>query len=279
MDYDPRDVQFTLYKCYEELMDQYNKSKNENRNSMSMSKTKAKFTESTMKRLYSSKTESKPEIRDISFYVDRLVKIYYNLNKKYTNDDRLLYQCWEALSPQDKANNYLIQNTYSVNITDSDTVFQGKLEQFLSIDNLYLRISEMFKKVCGYESKNPRPLHDYWANIPAEERYLKGLFKYSSNDLYEIFQKRFIDDAKKREEKLIIEEKQHLLKEKEKNDKNKIKSIQEKEKIDKKMEHLAKPKDKWKTGKVMLKIQKDCKYDNILNKMIKAEFQDNKVFK
>ena len=104
MDNDLRDIQFTLYKFYEEMMDQLNKTKNDNKNIMSMSKSKAKFTESTLKRLYSSKIESKPEVKDINYYVDRLVKIYYNLNNKYTNDEKLLYGCWDTLSSQEKVN-------------------------------------------------------------------------------------------------------------------------------------------------------------------------------
>ena len=103
MQHDIRDIQFTLYKNYEELMEQFNKNKNENKNSMSMSKSKPKFTESTLNRLYSSKNNfSRTEKKDIVFFVDRLVKIYYNTNKKYSNEPSQLFDCWENLSYEEK---------------------------------------------------------------------------------------------------------------------------------------------------------------------------------
>jgi hypothetical protein len=103
MQYDIRDIQFTLYKNYEELMEQFNKSKNENKNTLSMSKSKPKFTESTLNRLYSSKNNfSKTEKKEISYYVDRLVKIYYNTHKNYTNEPSQLFECWENLSFEEK---------------------------------------------------------------------------------------------------------------------------------------------------------------------------------
>ena len=137
----------------------------------------------------------------------------------------------------------------------------------------------MFKRICGYVSVHPRPVHDYWTTLSVEERYLKGNFKYSSTEFYEVLHKRFQEAKKNKENKLQEDLKEKELKDKETIEKNRIKRIKEKDKSDKNIDILAKPKDKWKTGKVLLKIQKSFKYDNILNKMIKTEFQDNKVFK
>lgn len=50
-------------------------------------------------------------------------------------------------------------------------------------------------------------------------------------------------------------------------------------KLMKRVRDLAKPKDKWSTGRVMLNLKKQFAYDNILNKMIKLEFKENKRFK
>ena len=137
----------------------------------------------------------------------------------------------------------------------------------------------MFRKLTGYESMHPRPIHDYWVTITAEERFLRGVFKYSPTEFYEILHRRFFAEKQRKEKKTQEDEKKKEQAEKEKREKNKIKTTEEKEILEKKMKELAKPKDKWKTGKVMLNIKKDCKYDNILNKMIKQEFQDNKIFK
>lgn len=42
---------------------------------------------------------------------------------------------------------------------------------------------------------------------------------------------------------------------------------------------LAKPKDKWKRGKILMELKKQFPHDIVLEKMIKEEFKQNKVFK
>ena len=42
---------------------------------------------------------------------------------------------------------------------------------------------------------------------------------------------------------------------------------------------LAKPKDKWKRGKILLEMKKKFPHDIVLERMIKEEFKENKVFK
>ena len=59
----------------------------------------------------------------------------------------------------------------------------------------------------------------------------------------------------------------------------KLNKEEEEEELQKKFDELSKPKDRYKTGRVMLKLQDQFKYDNIIKKMIKSEFQDNKLFK
>jgi hypothetical protein len=42
---------------------------------------------------------------------------------------------------------------------------------------------------------------------------------------------------------------------------------------------LAKPKDKWKRGKQLMELKEKFPHDMVLEKMIKEEFKENKVFK
>src|SRR5690606_8433201 len=53
----------------------------------------------------------------------------------------------------------------------------------------------------------------------------------------------------------------------------------ERKRLMEKYANLAQPKDKWKTGRVMLGLKKQFTYDNILKKMIKLEFKENRKFK
>jgi hypothetical protein len=45
------------------------------------------------------------------------------------------------------------------------------------------------------------------------------------------------------------------------------------------IERLAKPKDKWKVGKQLLKLYKDYPHDRVLERMIKQEFATNQAFR
>ena len=48
---------------------------------------------------------------------------------------------------------------------------------------------------------------------------------------------------------------------------------------ERKSEDLYKPKDKWKTGKTLLELQKQFPMDTIVTKMVKEEFKNNKVLR
>lgn len=45
------------------------------------------------------------------------------------------------------------------------------------------------------------------------------------------------------------------------------------------MEQLSKPKDKWKRGRELLELKKQFPHDMVLQKMIKEEFKENRIFK
>ena len=47
----------------------------------------------------------------------------------------------------------------------------------------------------------------------------------------------------------------------------------------KRMEELAKPKDKWKKGRVLRELYKEFPHDRVLERMIKEEFGTNQLFK
>lgn len=45
------------------------------------------------------------------------------------------------------------------------------------------------------------------------------------------------------------------------------------------MDNLAKPKDKWKKGRVLKELQKEFPHDRVLERMIKDEFAANQLFR
>ena len=72
-------------------------------------------------------------------------------------------------------------------------------------------------------------------------------------------------EKRERERKEQMEKKREILETKEEREKN--------------INRLSVPKNRYETGLAMLALQKDFKYDNIIKKMIKNEFKDNKIFK
>ena len=59
----------------------------------------------------------------------------------------------------------------------------------------------------------------------------------------------------------------------------KRKILETKEEREKNINRLSVAKNRYETGMAMLDLQKKFKYDNIIKKMIKNEFKDNKPFK
>ncbi len=45
------------------------------------------------------------------------------------------------------------------------------------------------------------------------------------------------------------------------------------------LEELAKPKDRWKRGRILLELKKKFPHDPVLERMIKEEFKENRLFK
>ena len=110
------------------------------------------------------------------------------------------------------------------------------------------------------------------------DRYRQALYVHLPNDLYSILIKKYEsynEELKKTRDNEMF--KTTKFKEKEENKYKRTK--EEYNNILKRCDNLCKPKDKWKTGRVMLGLRKKFNFDSILKKMIKNEFKENKKFK
>lgn len=154
----------------------------------------------------------------------------------------------------------------------------NNLDQYFSNESVVGRVQKKFKNICSYDCYDPRPLHDFWSKIPDVGKYRQGLYVHLADEFYEVLQRDF--EKKKEINKKEKEKRNKLILEKEEFDKNKNKKTKEEyEEIKKKFDNLCKPKDRWKTGRVMLGLKKKYKFDSILKKMIKNEFKENRRFK
>jgi hypothetical protein len=243
-------------------------------------KFKSKFNQQTLKRLYpflksdedQQKINTSTNIQSIEKISEKLISYYYKYHKEYTNEESRLFEFWSAMNVEEK-------EKCGLKWTLGDKNFEASLMDYFSEGKIIKRLSKIFENVCGYECFHPRPLHDYWfKQVTNETKYLKGLNKFDTDSLYKIleeyYEKRVEEDKKYEEEKKKDAKKEETLKK----GKNKITKDQY-ENLKKKFDKLAKPKDKWRTGRAMINLRKQFQYDNIIKKMIKYEFETNRAFR
>jgi len=154
----------------------------------------------------------------------------------------------------------------------------GALDQHFSDDSLVARLQTLFEGICNYKSYGPRPLHDFWSKMNEIDRYRQALYVHLPNDLYTVLLAKYEsynEELKKTRQDEIMKQTMYKTKEENKYKRTKEEFTQ----ILKKCDHLCVPKDKWKTGRVMLGLKKKYNFDSILKKMIKQEFKENKKFK
>lgn len=297
------DLEYSLEYYYNEHMEMKEKM----RKSFSINNytPKRKFTEETMNRLYHGKksmsnlmsnnnnslnytnlnkeyftsnynnsfktTASMSNVRNcdnIAKFVENLVSCYYNSNKKYSNQENDLYEFWCNTPVDEKEKKNLVWEKGENNL-------YAELIGFFSEDAICERLYTAFENICGYRTYDTRPLHDYWVSLKIQEKFLKGLNKLNDSELYLI-----LDEKKnqKKNEMLQKQKEEFLKKQKEEELKHKPK-VEVYQRLMKKINYLAKAKDKWKTGNNMLALKKKFNYDNIIVKMIKQEFRENKEFR
>jgi hypothetical protein len=256
--------------------------------SITNTSVKKRFTEETLKRLYPNPTPSNKSTaantmenmhkkinpgNNIDKFFEKAVTYYYNINKRYTNQETDIYDWYVNLTEEEKEKKGILWEKGNNNL-------YSELIDFLSEEKILKRLYELFSNICGYKTYETRPIHDYWVNLKIQEKYLKGLNKLNDSELYILLdenakKKKAENLSKQNEYEQDKKKEEELLRKKNKSNFNDI----NKEEADKIFEKLAKPKDKWKTGKVMLGLKKKFNYDNIISKMIKQEFINNKEFR
>ena len=239
---------------------------------------KPKFTNETMRRLYpkqkeiEQREESKMNVSDFQSFFSRLLDDYEKKNGKLTNNENNLMNHWKTLNENEQKKKGLQWEYGENNLEDEMNIF-------LSDDEIIKRLCNIFKKSTGTFTTHPRPLHDYWEQkIKRRDKYYKGLAKYGKDNFYNILESRYNLEKEDKINQKEKEEEDRIKKEKEERESKKL-SKEEKEELYKKFDQLSKPKDRYKTGRVMINLRNQFKYDNIIKKMIKTEFQDNKLFK
>jgi len=255
------------------------------RKSFSITNTtyKKKFTEETLKRLYpgtqkrpstafssgcSMKTAYSTSSENLSKFAERLITHFYLVNKRYTNQENDLFEFWTKLSNEEKEKKNLIWEKGENNL-------YAELIGFFSEDAIAERLSDLFQNICGYKTYDTRPLHDYWVSLKLQDKFLKGINKLNDGELYML-----LDERKQTKKDQIAQKQNDELNKKRKEEEQRQKPKTEVyQRLMKKLNSLAQAKDKWKTGKNMILLRSKFKYDNIIDKMIRQEFFENKEFR
>ena len=234
---------------------------------------KPKFTKETMRRLYPNQTEieqnekNKMNIFDFSNFFIKLLDNYEKKNGNLSNDENELIDYWKSLTTLEK-------NKKGIQWENGINNLENELTLFLSDNEIINRLCLLFKKSTGTKTFDPVPLIEYWENqIKIRDKYYKGLYKYDKKTLYNIIQLRFNEENEEMENEIQKEEEELIRYEIEDRENRRL-TKEEVEKLFKKYDELSKPKDKYKTGRVMLNLRNQFKYDNIIKKMIRWEFRD-----
>ena len=235
------------------------------------------FTKDTLRRLYPKQKEieqrekEKLNCTNFPLFFKKLLNYYQKENNFLTNNKEELIQFWKNIKNKEKK---------GLQWENGEKDFIEEMELFFNDEEIVQRISDSFYKHTKFRTYHPRPLHDFWEkDLSDYDRYYNGLNKYSKNDTYILLnnfykqykeeekdkEEKFENEKREREEREIIEKKREIL--------------EKKEEREKRINELAVPKDRYKTGRVMCDLQNKFKYDNIIKKMIKNEFKDNKIFK
>lgn len=238
-----------------------------------------KFSDDTLKRIYPKFVEDKvansKDFQSIERIFERLINLYYvknNKSYKDSNDDVTIVDFLRNLSEEEK-------NKYHLKIDEGENALVVEIIKFLSEEEIVDRIRNIYKRKNGFECFHPRPIHDYWDKfISEQEKYQKGLNKFDPDTLYQLLDNKFNQNKLKNNEKKIeLNKLQEKELEDEKNKYKREKAVYKQ--ILKNFNEKAKPKDRWRTGNVMLRLRKKFNYDNIIKKMIQHEFSTNRIFK
>ena len=208
---------------------------------------------------------------DFNNFFTKLLNYYRKEKNKLTNDKDELIHFWSNIENKEKK---------GLQWENGESDLIEEMELFFNDEEIIERLSNIFYRHTKVRTYHPRPLHDFWAKDLTEiNRYYYGLKKHSKDDLYLLLTKYYEQLDKEKKDKLDkIENDKREKQRKEIMDK-KREILEKKEEREKRINELAEPKDRYKTGRVMRELQKQFKYDNIIKKMIKNEFKDNKIFK
>ena len=236
-----------------------------------------KFTKETLRRLYPKQIEvekresEKLNCDNFNEFFQKLLSLYQKENGKLTNDKDELIKFWEDI-PNKRKKGIEWENG------EKDLIEQ--MELFFNDEIIFQRMSDIFYKMKKFRTYHPRPLHDFWEyNLTREEKYYKGLYKYSKDDFFKLLIKYFEILENENRQKLQELEEEEIERKRIEEIEKKRENLEKKEEREINLNKLSKPKNRYKTGFAMLDLQKEFKYDNIIKKMIKNEFKDNKVFK
>ena len=240
-------------------------------------KCNSNFTKETLRRLYPKQEEmekrekDKLNCDDFNNFFTKLLNYYRKEKNKLTNDKDELIHFWSNIENKEKK---------GLQWENGESDLIEEMELFFNDEEIIERLSNIFFQHTKVRTYHPRPLHDFWAKDLTEiNRYYKGLKKHTKDDLYLLLTKYYEQLGKEKKDKFDkIENDKREKQRKEIMDK-KREILEKKEEREKRINELAEPKDRYKTGRVMRELQKQFKYDNIIKKMIKNEFKDNKIFK
>ncbi len=150
------------------------------------------------------------------------------------------------------------------------------LEELLGREYVIARLEKIYEDGNrGIPANKRMSRHGVWEAMEGRRR---ALHLINGEEASQWIKERDEEERKQREVKEKTEKEAREKKEKERVETLK-KQVLGKEINGRRLEELSQPKDKWLTGKTMKSLQHDFPHDRVLEKMIKEEFRENRVFR
>lgn len=219
------------------------------------------------------------------------------LRGKYCKNLAKVYEKYDNMSKELKeANN---ENTEEINIFGAkkskskeklekkernylmearDFIEQSIQSYFSSEKELIDMVVIQYEKDVAPELRSNDKLIEYYNETKENDKLKKGIFRPNGREIV----KKHVEEANK---KLTAAKLFEVFQEKKKEEaKNKLfeeikKDFKNPEVKAKTLDELTKPKDKWRRGKKLMELQKKFPHDLILQRMVKEEFKENRLFK
>lgn len=233
--------------------------------------------------------------------LDVLFRIYSNLVNKsrkstygFTNNPEQLFNVFKDKRPEKMMNELTkifadYQNsmkgpedkeTKAEDFRKEVMIFvENSIKEYFKSDQTFMRrVIVLYEKAVAPQLRSNDKVFEFYKSFTDQEKLTRGIMRNDAEKVIKDWVKAEVDRIEKQKRGLEALEKLKEMYHKKQSEKV-MKEFKNPEVTAKPLEELCKPKDKWKRGKKLMDLARLFPHDLVLQRMIKDEFKENRVFK